>query len=407
MPYQKFKADHLFTGTEILDKNHVLITDEKGIVQEIIDEKNAGDDIQTFHGLLSPGFINCHCHLELSHMKNLIPQQTGLVDFVFNVVTQRHFPEDEILDAIAKAEDEMIANGIVAVGDICNNTLTIPQKIKQRLAYYNFIEVSGWLPQIAEARFKRSKDHFDAFSQLPAPDSISPMARPTLNSRLSLAPHAPYSVSNELWELISPFFQNKTTTIHNQETDFEDALFLNGDGDFVRMYELMNIDNSFFKPTGKSSLQSHLPKFKTAKNVLLVHNTFIKDEDIQFINFLSKQNHQQFFCCLCVNANTYIENVFPPVEKLRQHQINITVGTDSLASNTGLSILDEVKKISQHFSSIPVYELLQWATINGAKALQMEDYLGSFEKNKKPGIVLIDGLKNGNITTQSTAKRIL
>ncbi|OIR05413.1 melamine deaminase [mine drainage metagenome] len=333
-------------------------------------------------------------------MKNLIPQQTGLVDFVFNVVTQRHFPQEEILDAIAKAEDEMIANGIVAVGDICNNTLTIPQKIKQRLDYYNFIEVSGWLPQIAEERFKRSKDYYDAFSRLPS-------AIGGTDSRLSLAPHAPYSVSNELWDLISPFFQNKTTTIHNQETDFEDALFINGSGDFIRMYELMNINNSFFNPTGKSSLQSHLPKFKNAKNVLLVHNTFIKDGDIQFINFLSKQNHQQFFCCLCVNANTYIENTLPPVEKLRQHQISITIGTDSLASNTGLSILDEVKKISQHFSSIPVHELLQWATINGAKALQMEDHLGSFDKNKKPGVVLIDGLKNGNISNQSNAKRIL
>jgi len=229
LSYQKFKANHIFTGTEILDQDHVLITDEKGIIQEIIHAKDAGEDIQIFKGLLSPGFINCHCHLELSHMKGLIPERTGLVDFVFNIVTQRHFPEEEILDAIAKAEDEMIHNGIVAVGDICNNTLSIPQKSKQRLAYYNFIEVSGWLPQIAEMRFARSKEIYDAFG------------RPsTVNGRQSLAPHAPYSVSNELWELIAPFFKNKTTTIHNQETDFEDALFIKGSGDFIRMYEMMN-----------------------------------------------------------------------------------------------------------------------------------------------------------------------
>ncbi len=397
MSYKKFKADYLFTGTEILGTNHVLITDQDGIVQEIIDEKNAGENIQTFQGLLSPGFINCHCHLELSHMKNLIPEKTGLVDFVFNVVTQRHFPEEEILDSITKAEDEMIANGIVAVGDICNNTHTIPQKLKQRIDYYNFIEVSGWLPQIAEQRFKKSKEILDVFS----------IQNSKFKIQNSLAPHAPYSVSNELWELISPFFQNKTTTIHNQETDFEDLLFINGTGDFTRMYEMMKIDNSFFKPTGKSSLQSYLQKFNGASNVLLVHDTFIKDDDNEFIKFLSKQNQQQFFCCLCVNANTYIENALPPVEKLRQHQFNITIGTDSLASNWSLSILDEVKKISRHFSSIPISELLQWATINGAKALQMEDHLGSFERNKKPGIVLIEGLKNGDLANESTAKRIL
>jgi len=396
LPYRKFKADQLFTGIEILDGNHVLITDEKGIVQEIIDAKDAGDHIQTFEGLLSPGFINCHCHLELSHMKGLIPERTGLVDFVFNIVTQRHFPEEEIFEAIARAEDEMINNGIVAVGDICNNTLTIPQKSKQRLAYYNFIEVSGWLPQIAALRFNKSKEYYDAFSQLRTPDS-----------KLSLAPHAPYSVSNELWELIAPYFQNKTTTIHNQETDFEDSLFTNGSGDFTRMYEMMKIDNSFFKPTGKSSLQSYLLKFNGAANVLLVHNTFIKEDDLQFIKFLSKQNQQQFFCCLCVNANTYIENALPPVDLLRNQQINITIGTDSLASNWGLSILDELKKIRHHFSSVPISELLQWATINGAKALQMENMLGSFEKGKKPGVVLIEGLKDGNIAEGSTAKPVL
>jgi len=157
MSYRKFRADHIFTGTEILDGSNVLITDENGIIEKIVPAEEAGDNIQQFHGLLSPGLINCHCHLELSHMKGLIPEKTGLVDFVFKVVTERYFSEDEILDAIATAEDEMLSNGIVAVGDICNNTLTIPQKLKQRLAYYNFIEVSGWLPQIALTRFERSK----------------------------------------------------------------------------------------------------------------------------------------------------------------------------------------------------------------------------------------------------------
>lgn len=396
MSYKKFKADQIFTGTEILDHNHVLITDENAVVQAIVDIKEAGDDIQTFKGILSPGFINTHCHLELSHMKGLIPEKTGLVDFVFNIVTQRHFPEEEILDAIEKAEDEMIANGIVAVGDICNNTLTIPQKSKQRLAYYNFIEVSGWLPEIAEQRFNKSKAYYDAFCHLSS-----------VNCQLSLAPHAPYSVSNELWNLIAPFFQNKTTTIHNQETAFEDALFIDGTGDFIRMYEMMKIDNSFFTATGKSSLQSYLQKFGGAKNVLLVHNTFIKADDISFIKFLSEQEQQQFYYCLCVNANTYIENALPPLELLRYHKHNITIGTDSLASNWGLSVLDEVKKIRQQFPSIPLSELLQWSTINGAKALQLENRLGSFEKNKKPGIVLIGGLQEGNIADASTVNLVL
>lgn len=397
MTYYKFQADFLFTGFEMLDKDHVLITNEKGIIQEIVPKEDAGGDVQQLRGILSPGFINSHCHLELSHMKGLIAERTGLVDFVFNIVTQRHFPEEEILDAITKAENEMILNGIVAVGDICNNTLTIPQKLKKRLAYYNFIEVSGWLPQIATQRFERSKSYFDFYNE-----SLLPV-----NNQTSIAPHASYSVSDDLWKLIGPYFKGRTTTIHNQETDFEDALFLNGSGDFIKMYEMMKLDNAWFKPTGKSSLQSYLSKLQGAKNVLLVHNTFIKEDDIQSVNITSQITTQQFFYCLCVNANNYIENKLPPVHLLRKHKCIITLGTDSLASNWSLSVLDEIKTIRQHFSFIPSAEVLQWATINGARALQLDGSLGSFEKGKKPGIVLIEELDNGEIAVRSTAKLVL
>lgn len=397
--YHKYQADYLFTGTSFLDQNQVLITDPKGVILEIVNEKDAGGDIQQFRGILSPGLINSHCHLELSHMKGLLPKRTGLIDFVFNIVTQRHFPEEEILEAITLAEDDMINNGIVAVGDICNNTLTLSQKSKHRLAYYNFVEVSGWMPQVAVLRFEKAQENYNAFSTLVSADGLN-------RCQQSISPHAPYSVSTELWELLSPGFQNKTITIHNQETAFEDDLFKNGTGDFKRMYELMKMDLSFFKPTGKSSLQSYLPKLNGAKNVILVHNTFIGKKDIEAVNLNAKQHGVNFFFCLCPGANSFIENALPPVELLRQQQCNITIGTDSLASNWGLNILDELKIIKQHFPLIPTSELLQWATINGAKALQMDAHLGSFEIGKQPGIVLIEGIKEGEITEGSLTRRI-
>ncbi|MEO8173272.1 MAG: amidohydrolase, partial [Sediminibacterium sp.] len=237
MTYQKFQATQLFTGTEMLGENFVLVTDEQGRIEDIVTIADAGENIQKLDGVLSPGFINCHCHLELSHMKGLIPEETGLVDFVFKVVNGRHFPDEEILDAITKAENEMLTNGIVGVGDICNNTLTLSQKQKQNLAYYNFIEVSGWIPSVADIRFERSLGFYHSFKQLQTPGS---------RLQTSLSPHAPYSVSNELWDLISPYFKTKTVTIHNQETGFEDSLFENGEGDFTRMYGMMKMDTSFF-----------------------------------------------------------------------------------------------------------------------------------------------------------------
>src|SRR5678810_547440 len=136
MTYRKLKADKIFDGYK-LTENTVLIVSEDGRIEDLVDAKNAGDGTENFTGILCPGFINCHCHLELSHMKGLIPEKTGLVDFVFKVVTGRHHSEQEILRAIELAEKEMLDSGIVAVGDICNNSLTIAQKQKQQLQYYN------------------------------------------------------------------------------------------------------------------------------------------------------------------------------------------------------------------------------------------------------------------------------
>ncbi len=372
MSYRKYKADHLFTGREMLGSNKILVVKNNGVIEEIIDEKNAGEDIEVYQGILSPGFINAHCHLELSHMKSLIPEKTGLIDFVYKVVTERHHDENEILSTIEKAENEMLANGIVAVGDICNNLLTLPQKQKGRLAYYNFIEASGWLPTIAKLRIERSLDIYTEFS--------------ILNSQLSIIPHAPYSVSEELWRLITPYFENKVVCIHNQETSFEDELFLQGTGDFLRMYELMNIDNSHHQPTKKSSLQTYFSKLQKAKSVILVHNTFTKQEDIDFVKENKSAEHRISFC-LCVNANLYIEKTLPPVEMLIKNNCNIVLGTDSLASNWSLNLLDEMKTIQKKFPEISLQEILQWATFNGARALQMDKELGSFEKGKKPGVV--------------------
>jgi len=375
MDYRKFKADKIFDGYRFRE-NHVLIVKNDGVVQSVIPFDETDNDIESFKGILSPGLINCHCHLELSHMKGLIPEKTGLVDFVFKVVTERHFSDEEILTAIETAEDEMLTNGIVAIGDICNNDLTIPQKRKQRLEYYNFIESSGWLPSISQTRFERAKKLLDSFS--------------TLNSQFSIVPHAPYSVSEKLWLAIEPFFENKTVSIHNQETAYEDEFFLNASGDFLRMYELMKIDNSHHLPTNKSSLQSYLDKLLKAKNAILVHNTFTKQDDIDYVKSKISNFKFQAFFCLCVNANKYIEDCLPPIDLLRENDCQIVLGTDSLASNWSLNILDEIKTIKNNFPPIPLGEILKWATINGAKALQMEDQLGSFERGKKPGVVLID-----------------
>lgn len=388
LSYRKITATQIFDGHRFLASGTVIIFDSTGTIVDIISKEEAGEDVENVEGILCPGLINAHCHLELSHMKGLIPEHTGLQDFIVDVVGKRHFPEEEIRNAITNAEKEMIADGIIAVGDICNNTHTLFQKQQNNIAYYSFIEVSGWNPAIASIRYEHSKKIFEAYQ-------FNPHNSKFIIHNSSLSPHAPYSVSNDLWDLLTPHFPEKTITIHNQESAAENELFKTGTGKFRDMYAKMGLDDSHFTPTGKTSLQSYYSKLDDAANKIFVHNTFTSQEDINFINSypasrLSKpptvygQSSMVFFC-LCPNANLYIENRLPPIDLLRKNNCTIILGTDSLAGNHQLSIKSEIKTIQQHFPHIPLEEILGWATINGARALEMDTTLGSFEKGKRPG----------------------
>ncbi len=105
MAYHKFNASQLFTGKEMLDENFVLIVQDSIMIETIVRVDEAGDDIEKLNGILCPGFINAHCHLELSHVKGLIPEHTGLVDFILQVISKRQTDTDQILEAAEKAEN--------------------------------------------------------------------------------------------------------------------------------------------------------------------------------------------------------------------------------------------------------------------------------------------------------------
>jgi cytosine/adenosine deaminase-related metal-dependent hydrolase len=440
MTYRKLSAERIFDGNRFRE-GMALVMDDNNRVEAFLPLEDAGQGVEKMEGILSPGFVNAHCHLELSHMKGLIPEGTGLVDFVLKVVSGRHHPEEQILQAINKAEQEMWSEGIVAVGDICNNALTLSQKAGNRLRYYNFIEASGWLPGLAEARFERSMQLYQAFFN----QEMEQKGMKEEDAHISIVPHAPYSVSAELWQKIRPWFAAKTVSIHNQETVSEDEFFVSGGGDMNRMYSMMNIDNAHHQPTGRTSLASYFHQLEGASRAILVHNTCTKQEDLDYVlNYTSTRETSgptkaydgqantklpasgkptagrqtsnsglrqafggqanfklQTFFCLCPNANLYIEKTLPPIELLRRNGCRLVLGTDSLASNRSLRITDEINTIRKNFSSIPLEEILQWATLNGAEALGMEKELGSLEKGKEPGLVQIieedGGLKSTRI----------
>lgn len=365
----------------MLPAGQVLITTEDGIIKNIVSEKEAGDNIEILDGILCPGFVNCHCHIELSHMKGKLPEHTGLVNFVQQVMTSRQANDEEKNEAMMAAAAELYDSGTVAVGDICNTADSILLKTNSPIYWHNFIEVSGFVDSAAEQRLQSAEAILDRFkNELPADK----------DHQSTLSPHAPYSVSKKLFQLLNEQTADQRISIHNQEAAAENKLYTNKEGDFLNLYKNFGIDISGFDPTGKTSLQSWLPYFNNNQSIISVHNSFISEADIAFV----KAHKKELSYCLCINANQYIENTFPPLPMLMANNVNIVLGTDSYASNGQLNIMEEIKTIQKFFPGIPLAIILQWATINGAATLGIENKYGSFEKQKQPGIVLINANSN-------------
>jgi cytosine/adenosine deaminase-related metal-dependent hydrolase len=389
--YHKFKPQSLFTGHTIIEGgNRVVVTTKDGNIVDIIPASEAGEDIQELNGLLCPGFINAHCHLELSHLKDAIPTETGLSEFVKQIVPKRAAIQKVIEAAIEAAENEMYNNGIVAVGDICNTADTIAAKTKGKIAYYNFVEIYGLDPLLATQKMNEGlllQAQYEA-----------------ANLKAVVIPHASYSVPAALLELLAKKYGSNTISIHNQETKAENDFFEKKIGAFVDMYARVGVDLDFFTPTKTTSLQSVLPYLKDAAKTIWVHNSFTSESDIKAV----QATNTDAYWCLCPNANQYIENTMPPVQLLREQHANIVVGTDSYASNWSLNMLDELKRIQSHNPDLPLTEMLTWITSNGARALQMEDKLGSIELGKRPGLSLIKNLSSaGQLETKTYVEKII
>ena len=357
-------ADYLFPLYIAPIKEGVLQISDDGQVVAIFKNRIEvpQDTLEIFEGILCPGFVNAHCHLELSHLKGNSAKGKGFLEFS-NIIRQRdNYTDTDKLQAIEKAEQEMIANGIVAVGDICNTVDTLEQKQKEHLKYYNFIETFGVDVNKLDVDFSQAielKNKFRAAGQ-----------------KASIVPHAPYSVPPVLMKKINNSFDEKDEllTIHMQETKEENQLFENKKGAFFTWLNGMNANVSIWENRNKST---DILKELGNKKILLVHNTFAKKEDIV-----------DNYYCTCPKANLHIENALPDYFIFDTDKL--CVGTDSLASNDALSILEELIVIQKN-SNFDMNTLFKIACKNGAEALGFEQ-LGTFEKGKIPGINLIQHL---------------
>lgn len=371
-------ADYIYPVTGQPLKNGIVVTDESGRIQEIIETGGKVREmplLEHYNGVIIPGLVNSHCHLELSYMKGKITPRKGLDGFINEFVHLRNTYNNDPSEIIELADKRMAEAGIAVIGDISNGNSSFAVKKKSSIYYHTFVEVSDLFKFDASVLIEKA-------SKL-----IKEIEADTCGSS-SVVPHAPYSVSPLLFQAIGKlaYENDQVISVHNQESDSENELFLRKEGRLMNVLQLMGTDFSSFQATGKSSLISCLPYLPASVNILLVHNTFTIKEDIDFASAYS----DNIYWVLCPNANIYIENKLPDVVMFQKNKMRILIGTDSYASNISLSVLEEMKTIRRNFPAIQFQDLLEWATINGANALNISTSYGSLEPGKAPGINLID-----------------
>jgi cytosine/adenosine deaminase-related metal-dependent hydrolase len=383
---RKISANYLFPVTAPPIRNGVVVlSDENEILEIFQKEQNKETANVEFHnGVLVPGFINAHCHLELSHLQNKISKNNGLIHFINQVrnVRDSHY---DISKTAMDADMRMQSEGIVAVGDISNSTDTFQLKQNSNIQYYTFIELFSPIADKAEDKLKSGNELLNELHEM--------------GLRGSLTPHSFYSAS----ELLLDKIKNEAFiySVHFLESPDEQRLLENRDGDFADFFNQLNLhvnDLIKIKNTFEYAVVEKLP---LTKNILLVHNTYINENQIRNI---SQQIQEHLYWTICPNSNLNIENTIPNLSLFLKNNQKVTIGTDSLASNSSLSILEEMKTVSVHYPEISFNEILTWATINGANALEMANKLGSLEPGKKPGINLIDNFDFEHMTLTKNSK---
>ncbi len=370
-----YQAEAIHLGDGRIIKNGYIELDESGKIIHLGENIQQGSTAHYLKGIICPGFVNSHCHLELSHLHDQINRGTHLSGFISEIFEKRESKKESILAAAAAADKQMIKNGIVAVGDISNGSDCFQIKAKSSIHYHNLIELFGLDKSMANDHLTRGK--------------LLKKKANELGMTASLSPHAPYSLSPDLFKKIVEEEQESIFSIHNQETEDENSLFLNGKGNLLEQFENKGFDLSALKNKGVNSIHYHLPFFPESNTVILVHNTYSTRSDIEW----STKRHANLYWCFCPKANDFIEKRLPDLNAFLKLDIRGIIGTDSLASNSSLDILSEMRLIQEKFEEVTIDQLIPMACWNGASAFSLQDRFGVLEIGRKPGINWIKNLK--------------
>ena len=347
-------------------------------------------------GAVVPGFVNAHCHVELSYMWKLFRRGTGMAGFIdqINALRDTASLEEKLAD-IQSRMDQMWQSGVQAMADISNCDDSFAIKAASPIYTRTFLEVFGTEPE-------------DCAGVM---ENVLALQQKALACGLDAAPtpHACYTMSPQLLSAASAeALKAGFLSYHSEETPEEEEMLRSGSGP---MWDnRVRAGMSTPPVTGSSSLQYFIDRLGAAApapydaHILLVHEVCMDQEGIDAVKAVMRHP----FIALCPLSNLYIHDALPPVDLLRTNGRKLTVGTDSLSSNDDLDMVAELFCLQENFPQVPLGELLTWACRNGAEFLGKETEMGTLAPGKRPGLVLIDHIAaDGRLTTASRSYRIV
>lgn len=347
-------------------------------------------------GALVPGFVNAHCHVELSHLHKKFRKGTGMAGFIDQINELRDWAGRE-----AKAQlvqdwmDKMWADGVSAMADISNDDSSFDVKGSHKMYTRTFLEVFGSEPHMCEGVMAEVTELGRVADKAGIDAATTPHSCYTMSPQLLIASAAAGLAKGYL-------------SYHSQESQEEEDLLRSGSG---AMYENRRRSGMSTPPvTGESSLKYFLDRLADAKpapydeHILLVHNVCLAQDDID----AAKKVMNNVYWAVCPLSNIFIHNALPPIPLMRRNGLAITLGTDSLSSNDDLDMVKEMYCLHANFPEVPMSEILTWASMNGAAFLSKEDTLGSLSAGKKPGVVRISEIDGeGFVTSASKSVRLV
>lgn len=343
-----------------------------------------------------PGFVNSHCHCELSHLHGKFRKGTGMAGFIDQINALRDWAGNDVKEKLVrKWMDKMWEDGVSAMADISNDESSFAVKAGHRMYTRTFLEVFGTEPEqcaqvMADVAMLNEKAREYGIDAAPTPHSCYTMSPQLL-------------AASAMEGMKSGFL-----SYHSQESREEEDFIRYGSGALHENRKRASMSTP--APTGGSSLDYFIRTIANVQpapydaHVLLVHNVCLAQEDID----QAKNVFKNLYFAVCPLSNIFIHNALPPIELMRKNGLAITVGTDSLSSNDDLDMLAEIRCLHENFPAVPMDEIFRWASLNGALFLGKEDVLGSLAPGKRPGIVMIDGLdSDGGVTAASRSRRII